>query len=691
MICEKCGREIAPELGYCAFCAEAEKVEATEAKSGDMSGFYAAEEAVEGGAANAVSYGAEAADAPAPKRPGKKIGKTVLKVVAVCLAVVIALGAASFLIFPAKAKKVVARIFMSDESYFKYIEGFEAESTADALAERLLALSSRCFAGDMNASAVLTVDTDTLKNTLGVQNIDWLKKIALNYSSSADQGIAGTKLSLALGDESVATIDLKTDIENDEFYLRIPELCDKYAATDLGTVVTVISSVFDLYNTYDYGTDVEDDEYAIDDFDIDDYYYESDDSSQYGYYLDVINNILNNDQFKAAKEFLTLIPDLRDAVPDKDTTKRILEKYIRIILDDIEDVKKHTEKVSAGSSSKKYTAYTVKLNGNDLIRILKDVLAEAKSDEDILKIVDDMSQTVAKLESERGKKYSFTLDRDSFADSCESVAKAMSTYGPLLGGMFSIERTIYVNFFGDIKGLEFKINVGGASLFDVSVITIGDEKEYRVKMFADSVLDDDSYGAQIVVSGKTDGGRFNGTGALSEQTSGERHELLKLEVKDCDEERALCGEYNGKITIKAGDGLVDSLNASSGKKLGTTETMAIKNAVIDVDMNYSDLCQRADITLSALNFEIGRLALSFDTKEGDVDAALPDEYIEVTDLDSFGEWVGEWDEKSFCDRLGSAGLPDELCEAVREFFAAAEGMKVFFNGAADDALSQGDQ
>ena len=358
---------------------------------------------------------------------------------------------------------------------------------------------------------------------------------------------------------------------------------------------------------------------------------------------------------------------LRDAVPDNDTTKKILTKYIDLILSDIEEVKKEKEKIEIGSSSKNYTSYTVSLDGKELSHILKDVVREVKTDEDILKIVDDALEILSERAEERGSEYSFDLSRDSFIDICDTLAGSLEEYGPgFFGEGFSVDYTVWVDFFGDVKGRELKVGSDEDDLLSTRTMEIKDEKEIRVSIPMSAL----AFGvhSDAVICGSTEDGRFSGTGSVLISLGGEKKEMLKLAVSDVDEDGAARGEYNGKITVKAGDDLVSGRNSNYSLGLGATETMAIKNVTVDADLKYSDLCQTADVTVTALNLEIGKMHFSCDTNEVAGELKLPEDCVVITDSESLAEWVCGWDIDSFCEKVNDSGLPEELCESVYEFF-----------------------
>ena len=240
----------------------------------------------------------------------------------------------------------VERTFSSPENYYQKVETRAISSATDTL-DNTAGLADKMFSAD-NKNAIqgsITVSvgkdvTDLLADAIG-EDMSWLKSAGIIFTVDRTQkDLLGAKATVQLNDTELVNLDGVYDRDTYMGYIRVPELSKEYIGVDVEEL-------------------------------LDDYYWENGYDSTY----QILSTLLYDDGA------------MLSAMPDADTINRVIERYSNIIIKDIKDVERDTEKVTADDVTCTYTTLTVEVDKNDLEKILKDVIDTAVEDKDIKDII----------------------------------------------------------------------------------------------------------------------------------------------------------------------------------------------------------------------------------------------------------------------------------------------------------------
>ena len=188
----------------------------------------------------------------------------------------------------------------------------------------------------LNASedAISLLESAMFDQDSGV-DISWLKSLALNASADVGGSDYGVNMGVGLNGTDVLTVSVFMDVAEGILYMGIPELSDTYLSVDMEETV---------------GADVS-----------------------------VMTTMMN-----APAE---MNANLAKELPDQAAFEAMLEKYIDLVIAEIEEGETETETFTLNGISQELTATTRKLDQEDLATLFTAVLEEAKDDETVKQII----------------------------------------------------------------------------------------------------------------------------------------------------------------------------------------------------------------------------------------------------------------------------------------------------------------
>lgn len=615
MFCEKCGNKLRDESVFCNNCGapvdrEPIKQRPAEAPVGSQ-GQNVAQNTYDGSTVNNqvppmqnTAYNTNTQMPPFQQKPqgvkkpmgGKaKIG---IIIVAAVLVVFAGVGAACRLvpglmgnILP-RTTNFIMRNTASPERYLEYAvtEVGGDKNVGDKVGDVFSILKN---AGSINAAVEGEVKLsageglkELIADSAGAEAkayIDWINSIKLGFDGGKSGNIFGYKMALGVNDVDLASVDAVLDMDNGGVYLTIPELNPTAVKSELGS-----------------SSDIED-----------------------------------------MKSAFAGLQELASALPDEKQAEKLVNKYLALLVKNIGDVEKKSEKVTAGDVSQKYTKLSAEIDVKDAKNMSIAVLKEAKTDKDIKKIITDISNTkVAGADAE-----------EVYNNYVEGIDEMLEQLSDLENDAdVTVTVNIWVNGKGEVTGIGYSMD--GTEL-KCQIVEKG--SKYGMKLTAGAGMQ----AVKLDGGGKKAGSKKSGNFALSVMGA----EVVELIVEDVDTKKAEEGSFVGKIVIKPTDGIDGLLSMAGSSEVASM----LKGARIEITgaENSAKLAVYTNDKLFA------DLAISQKAKTGNVDVKVPSDVVDINDEEAVRAWEAQANIQALTDNLKKAGAPDELIQMMEMGIQAA--------------------
>lgn len=600
MFCENCGTKIEDGAAFCPNCGN--KVEAVNTESAAASTQENVSENVSNANAQPVQTSVEtvsnttaAAEAtPVSNGSGQntqganlnfdvqnnqnKKRKFPTKIVIACTAVLLVV--ALVVLNLSTIFGALVKTFGSGSDYMRYVEAKEITSLCKSVSKNygdsVLKLADSNTGAKADFSLSLSDKGADMINELasagsGV-DLEWLKDVKLNLDVNRSEKKNQVKAGLNINGKDIVSADLITDLENGDIYIAIPELSEKY----------MMQSVSESYDA------------------------------------DTVENM--NKLFKA--------------LPNQNTLDKLLEKYLKIAVNSINDVEKSEETLSIGDIDEKCTVLTFDVDERLLLEIAQKVLDEAEKDNDLKKVVDDFVKAAEDIYGPVEIDYN-----EAISDAKEEVSYALESLDD--DGEKFLTLVDYVNGSHEIIGR--KLIVSGEEVLSYGTAKRGSDFEFELNA-----------GESFVVSGKGNESGSKITGEFSVEADGQ--EVVVIETEKLDMNKMKGGELEGIVRFKPGS----ALNGLSG----ISAPVAIPDFA--AEMNFFN--KGFDLRLLLQEDELVKLTTKAETKgSSNVDIPKEDNVCELDDQDDMQEYIESINFDDVINRLKDAGVDDEIIDAVEAF------------------------
>lgn len=526
----------------------------------------------------AVSHYVEPVPCKKKKKKGLVIG---------ILAAVVAVVAVCAVFAWDYIENFAVKTFTSPEGYYRYVENKNVESLTETVGAAFGNLKNgQKTDGAADAKVSFKISDTAIKSLadeLGVNKSDiaWLSDIGMNFKTNAQ----GEKLAVfgdvSLGGKSIISADLLSDTANGKYYFRLPELSDGY----LGVSAS-----------------------------------DSDDAQKS---FDMLNAIFAS-------------------LPDSDKTTDILNRYVSVATDAIDDVEQSAETVEASGVSQDCTELVVTIDDDAARDIIEALLKEFKHDKEIKDVIKDILKAA-----------DFDDYNDFYDELIDEVDDALDSIDDL---KFSgeIVYTAYVDGKGNVIGRRFE--------FDGVVLEYLSTRDGKEVGF-EAMFKADDKKLQIVGDGTIDGGKLNADYTL--KFSGVN--ILSLNVKDHDVALFEDGYLNGTYRLSVHEDATSLLKLFvSGPAANTLKNVSVEVAVKSSEKEYN-------ATATVAHKDDTLFTISCETKVSDATAVtLPDSYYDASNSADLEKYLGTVDFSAIKQSLISAGVPEELVDAIADEIAGGD-------------------
>jgi len=505
-----------------------------------------------------------------PKKSGKKLPIIIAAVVAVF--VVAAILAVSFF---GPLQGVFLRTFGSDADYFRYVE----KKTFDVASDEIADIYGNAFeniqssaAGDMTLklnvgkSAITLLENAFAASANTSIDLDWLNTVAIDLDVNVKDDVEQLLAALNINGKTVVDADLIINMAKGEVFMGLPALTDKYLSTKIedSENYTKISSV-------------------------------------------------------------TMDPELKKALPSDDEINALINKYIAVIVESIDNVTASSENVMISGITQKLEVLKVTIDAKEANDIALAVLNTVKADKELKAHIETFTNYLE-------KKALITDAKGAVEDFYNAVDDAVKEVKSDDGnGDGTLILTDYVNSEHEVVGR--KIESNGQELVYYTTVRDGDNFAYQLK----------SSGAVITGEGTEVNDIINATYALSYNNLA----IGEIVVSDIDTDNDV---INGKIRLIPSAALLEQI----GLDKSVATALSIANPELEFSFDGDKDSGKVDISLiSGKEIFVG---LSLTTEQTDASAIKEPSSQNVIDAEKADEWTQTININEVLERLEQAGI-----------------------------------
>lgn len=635
MFCEKCGKELQPDEKFCTGCgtpvgadsdaapADAAPAEAapTDAAPTDAAPAEAAPaEAAPADAAPAEVAPADAAPveavptqapavdaAPAQEAVEKvketakettekvkgifsKVSKPVLIGGACALAVILLV-----ICFFSKISNAINKAFSTPEKYYQSVETKTVKEMSksfsavyDNYVVDFMNVYNRGY--DMSFSFELGKSGEDLLSLAGLAGVelDWFKKVEFSTGVDMKDEMVGVGLDFAVNKESILSTIVSVDTENQILYVQLPDL-----------------------NKNSIGIDM--------DGQMDNY-----------------------------GEVLEKSKVLVKAMPSASTVNKLANKYLKLALSKIEDVKKKDKTITCEGITQNVTELKATISEDTLDDIQEALIEEMTDDKELKKIFNNILEAAA-----AGSEDEMDVDVDeAYEEFVEGFAAGLDGLKYYTGEDKEIVLKTYVDSDGDIVGREIEYtDYRGEHSITYKKVKKGSKFGFELSM------DVDGDSVKITGTGKESGSSI--TGEFEVKVDGTSYVDLKVKgLKTSDVKK---GIINGQISISPSSSLVKEMSLPS----------KIKNMELVMKISSNKDSSKVSAELKSEKDSYATISASVSKGNGSK-AKVPGKVVMIEEEDDIVEWAEGLDISKLIKKLSKMGVPDEVIDALETVEEALE-------------------
>ena len=517
------------------------------------------------------------------------------------LAVIILLVAANF----TKLTNFVVRTVSSPEKYYQHVEQKEMKEAASILADIYQnAFLSNAKLNDISSDVELSVELgedaqEMLADAMYVDDADWLSKMSMSAGASIKDLVVSGEASFTLGKDKLVSGAAVIDFDKAEAYLQVPELTSQYLGVSLEEVLG-----------YSY---MDADELA--------------------------------DIFKSYEE-------LYKAYPDKKTVEKLANRYMGIIIKNIDSVRKSSDTLEVGDIEQKCTVLRVRLTQKSIYRIMEAVCEEALEDKELLEVITTFAAAAG------GEDMDADDVEEAFLEGIENYLEYIDRMKERASDSEMV-MNVWVNSKGEVVGRDITMNDNEKFVYYMPQ----KGKKYELEL----AYTDGWNQMELTGIGKKSSTSLDGEFELA--ISGV--DIVDITVDNYNIKKAKQGFVNGKFTVKPSKALLKEMD------LGMYSSIISKYAVT-IDMSGSKNNVKYDVALVDDDEIFGKVVLSAKTGAGKKSSVSKSKVTMVEDEEDLVEWVEEIDFEKLIKKLDKTDIPVEWIEDLEDACDDLEDMLSYY-------------
>ncbi len=614
MFCKNCGKEIPEGSVFCGECGtpvENQPAPAADVKATQEEGFKVETPVEETPVAETAPTAETTPESQVQSfeepvietKPKKKKKGLIITLISLLLVVLIGLG--SWFFCPA-FKGWILKTFGSDAAYLEHVESESLKAGSSKVikgyGKLINALKNNEFGADMKLE--LTVSDkliSTLENNIppiadGVKmDLDWLKNISIDMDGNLKDNISKVLMGINVNGVKLADLDVIIDMNEGELLMGVPSLNDKYLKAEL------------------------------------------DIPSEFG----EIRSILSDNA-------------LWDALPSEEQLNDLVEKYIDVVLANLNEAKKSSKTVKIEGISEELTTLKIDIDGKTIRNVAVEVLKTAKDDEDIKGIV----KNIMKYLEKQGVSMPGNFDK-MYSELTDEIDDIIEEFEELdeddLDIPYDISMVDYVNSSHEIVGRKF--NFEGTTIFEY--VTVHDGANFASKVEANLAIFTGGNGTISFVGKGTDKNDvINGDFKL--EVMG--RQLLNVKVIDYKAD----SEYlNGKFQISLPDNMFELLLNEADIPEELISAIGLVDPKLEFSFEGNEKSNKVGINLMAGDEALIGYSVSSTIKTPS--SVIKPADSKVYEEDEADRWASEINPSDILNKLKDAGiLNNEMLEMLQQ-------------------------
>ncbi len=518
----------------------------------------------------------------------KKKKKVWLPILITVLAV-IAAAAVAVAIFFTEIQGFFLKNFGSADDYFKYVELQELKNSTHDITDYYGKVVDS-FGKDSASQGKIKFNVsdevlDLLKNYVGPDmNLDWLKNIAINQKINVKDDVYLSETGLEISGKTIVDLTTIANMSKQEFYVAVLSLSDKYLKLEAGNDAVAI----------DYQKFLYDDEFL-------------------------------------------------KALPSDDELDKIIDKYLEIVVNELNDVEKSKDTLEIGGIEQDVVVLEFNLDTKAAIKIAKNVLKEAKNDKDIKKQLD----SIAKYLKKEGLLESTNELYGGYKEGIEDLLDEINELDYENEDVVTI--IDYVDKSHKIVGRT--IEVKGIEIFYYATAKDGDD-------FASELVC-----RNFVIKGE--GAEVKGVVNAKYTVTVATKEYATISVTDYDDSKIKDGIVSGKISVKP---------TKEALKLAIPDSSvlsAIELLDLGLELDFASTKETAKLSVDVISKDKTFFGITIEATETEPQKVSMPERDKTLDSTMADEWASELDLTKITTALKDAGVPEDLISILEYYINGA--------------------
>lgn len=518
-----------------------------------------------------------------PKKKKKKLWFALIPaVIALGLVAAIVLNLGAVVGFSIKT-------FGSDKAYLGYVEKKAFEGYADNVTDIYSAVIKGLSLDSSSEGELKLVLGDELiqlaESVLGgSMDLEWIKNIAISYGVNMDGTAEAIDLGIKLGEQEVLALNLIYDIFNGDIYMAVSSLSEKY-----------------LYQKVE-GMDA---------------------SAMASFY--------GNDKFIKA-------------LPDEETLNKLIDKYVKIALDELQNVEKSSYTLEIDDIEQDCTKIEFIITYEDVLDIALAALNELQNDEEIKTIINNVADFLEeeKIVDDASEGYK------EFVDGIKTAIKSVEDLKDSMDKEDLEEEIVAVTDYVDgdhvVIGRDF--SVGGTKYASYAEVRDGRDIAFELEIANTATLKGTGTEKDDILNAKL---KLNVGGMY----------ICDFEIADFDTSKIEDGAANGTIRILINKSLLSNFN------LG--EYAALISGFDGIEFKFSGDSDSATNEFNILYNNSTLLGMIVSGKKNEataIEKPADSDIIDVSDGDAIQDYLESIDLNKLYDALRKAGVPDSIVTMI---------------------------